>query len=48
MQTVLDILNKAGGWHPGLSLKIETSPICPLSSRQWTNQAHAVSPWRAS
>ena len=23
MQTVLDILKRAGGWYPGLSLKIE-------------------------
>ena len=26
MQTVLDILKRAGGWHPGLSLKIDNQP----------------------
>lgn len=30
MQTVLDILRKAGGWHPGLYLKIENSPYMEL------------------
>ena len=30
MQTILDILNKAGGWHPGLSLKIDNLPYMEL------------------
>ncbi len=30
MQTVLDILKRAGGWHPGLSLKIENQPFMSL------------------
>ena len=30
MQTVLDILKRAGGWHPGLSLKIENQPYMSL------------------
>jgi len=30
MQTILDILKRAGGWHPGLNLKIENLPYMPL------------------
>ncbi len=30
MQTILDILKRAGGWHPGLSLKIDNPPYMPL------------------
>ena len=30
MQTVLDILTKAGGWHPGLYLKIDNAPYMEL------------------
>ena len=30
MQTILDILKRAGGWHPGLSLKIENQPYMAL------------------
>ncbi len=30
MQTVLDILKRAGGWQPGLSLKIENQPYMCL------------------
>ena len=30
MQTVLDILKRAGGWHPSLSLKIENQPYMSL------------------
>ena len=30
MKTILDILTKAGGWHPGLYLKIENSPYMEL------------------
>jgi hypothetical protein len=30
MRTILDILNKAGGWHPGLYLKIENLPYMEL------------------
>ena len=30
MQAVLDILGKAGGWHPGLSLRIENQPYMAL------------------
>ena len=30
MQTVLDILKRAGGWHPGLSLKIDNQPYMSL------------------
>jgi len=26
MKTILDILKKAGGWHPGLYLKVENPP----------------------
>jgi len=27
MQTILDILKRAGGWHPGLSLRSKTCLI---------------------
>ena len=30
MQTILDILKKAGGWHPGLYLKIDNLPYMEL------------------
>lgn len=30
MQTVLDMLHKAGGWHPGLYLKIDHQPYMEL------------------
>jgi len=30
MQTILQILKTAGGWHPGLSLKIENLPHMAL------------------
>ena len=30
MQTILDILKKAGGWHPGLYLKIDNAPFMEL------------------
>jgi hypothetical protein len=30
MQTILDILRKAGGWHPGLYLKIDNPPYLEL------------------
>jgi hypothetical protein len=30
MQTILDILRKAGGWHPGLCLKIDNPPYLEL------------------
>jgi hypothetical protein len=30
MQTVLQILKSAGGWYPGLSLKIDNLPYMPL------------------
>ncbi len=30
MQTILDILKRAGGWHSGLSLKIENQPYMSL------------------
>lgn len=30
MQTILQILKRAGGWHPGLSLKIENLPYMAL------------------
>jgi hypothetical protein len=30
MQTLLDILRKAGGWHPGLYLKIDNPPYMEL------------------
>ena len=30
MQTILDILKRAGGWHPGLSLTIDNTPYMPL------------------
>ncbi len=30
MQTVLQIIVAAGGWYPGLSLKIENAPFMPL------------------
>lgn len=30
MQTILHILKRAGGWHPGLSLRIENLPYMAL------------------
>ena len=30
MQTILDIVKRAEGWHPGLSLTIENHPFMPL------------------
>lgn len=30
MQTILEILKKAGGWHPGLYLKIDNPPYMQL------------------
>ena len=30
MQTIIAILNKAGGWHPGLCLRIENAPYMKL------------------
>ena len=30
MQTILQIIQKAGGWHPGLYLKIENQPYMEL------------------
>jgi hypothetical protein len=30
VETILAILKKAGGWHPGLSLKIENAPFMAL------------------
>ncbi len=30
VQTILDILKKAGGWHPGLYLKIDNAPFMEL------------------
>jgi hypothetical protein len=30
VETILAILKKAGGWHPGLTLKIENSPFMAL------------------
>ena len=30
MRTILDILAKAGGWHPGLYLKIDNLPYMEL------------------
>ncbi len=30
MRTILDILNRAGGWHPGLYLKIDNPPYMEL------------------
>jgi hypothetical protein len=30
MQTILQILKRVGGWHPGLSLKIENLPYMAL------------------
>ena len=30
MQTILDILNQAGRWHPGLYLKIDNAPYMEL------------------
>ena len=30
MQTILHILRRAGGWYPGLCLKIENPPYMPL------------------
>lgn len=30
MQTILHILKMAGGWHPGLTLKIENAPYMAL------------------
>jgi hypothetical protein len=33
MQTILRILERAGGWNPGLFLRSKTSLIWPLSSK---------------
>ena len=30
MQTILNILTRAGGWHPGLSLEIDNQPYMSL------------------
>jgi hypothetical protein len=30
MKTILEILKKAGGWHPGLNVKIENRPYMAL------------------
>ena len=30
MQTILHIIKAAGGWYPGLSLKIDNAPFMPL------------------
>ena len=30
MRTILNILSRAGGWHPGLYLKIENLPYMEL------------------
>jgi hypothetical protein len=30
MKTIFDILKKAGGWHPGLHLKIDNPPYLEL------------------
>ena len=30
MQTILDMLKRAGGWHPGLYLKIDNAPFMEL------------------
>jgi hypothetical protein len=30
MQTILNLLKKAGGWHPGLYLKIDNPPHMEL------------------
>jgi hypothetical protein len=30
MQTILEILSKAGGWHPGLYLTIDNAPWMAL------------------
>ena len=30
MQPILDILKEAGGWHPGLYLKIDNAPFMEL------------------
>ena len=30
MQTLLEIIRRAGGWNPGLSLKIENAPYMAL------------------
>ena len=30
MQTILQIIQKAGGWHPGLYLKIDNLPYMEL------------------
>ena len=30
MQIILDIIQKAGGWHPGLHLRIDHAPYMPL------------------
>ena len=30
MKTVLELIRKAGGWHPGLYLKVENPPYMEL------------------
>ena len=44
MQTLLDILKRAGGWNPGLYLKIENAPYMALVIEGPTNQAPADFP----
>ena len=42
MKTILDILSKAGGWHPGLYLKIDNPPYMELVIEAIESPALAV------
>ncbi len=46
MRTILDILKKAGGWHPGLYLKIDNRRTWPWSSRPSTIRPMGFPPSR--
>ena len=42
MQTILDILRKAGGWHHGLYLRIENPPHMALVIEATDESGHYV------
>ncbi len=49
MQTILDIIKKAGGWHPGLWLKIDKAPFMELViERRRIRSARTPCPLRSS
>ena len=44
MKILLDILKRAGGWNPGLYLKIENAPYMALVIEATANQVPADFP----